>query len=133
MKREKRPRRLAWFAMDVDAFLDDPRIQEFTNREKASWALMLIRSFKTQGQMICDYQIVAEQTGTTKKEAEGLVLKLFLTGLLKQVADPRSMFDGESKRMAKEYAIAQESYDSHSDRGKKSAARNGTANLKLVK
>jgi hypothetical protein len=124
---------MAWFAMDAEAFLDDPRMQGLTNREKGAWALMLLRSFRNAGMMICDYQVVAEQSGMTKKEAESMILKLFLTGLLQQTPDGEKVFDGISPRMAKEYAIAKDSYDSHSDRGKKSAAKHGTGNLKLVK
>lgn len=133
MPKKKRPSRLAWFAMDVDAFLEDDRMQGLTNREKASWALMLIRSFRTKGMMPIDPQVVAEQTGTTKKEATDLLTKLYSTRLLVQTPDDEKVFDGMSNRMAAEYEMARQSYDRFSNMGKESAERNGINNLRLVK
>lgn len=129
-KREKRPSRLAWFAMDVDAFLEDPRMQTLTNKEKAAWALILIRSFRNRGTVITDPAIIAEQTGLTLKDAKLLVAKLFTNHIISPFPD--KPFMARSNRLTKEYERAQDAYEQYREKGIKSAKKNGTANLKLV-
>lgn len=129
-KREKRPSRLAWFAMDVDAFLEDPRMQTLTNKEKGAWALMLIRSFRNQGTVITDAAIIAEQTGLSTKDAKVLIAKLLMNHLLEPYPD--KPFLAHSHRLEKEYKRAHEAYEQYRIKGIKSAQKNGTANLKLV-
>jgi len=132
-ERPKRPSRLAWFAMDVDAFLDDPRMQCLTNKEKSAWALMLIRSFRNKGMMSVDPVIISEQTGLAKKEAEALLMKLYNSHLIVSTPPEEATFDGMSNRMAAEYEITKTAYERYSNMGQSSAEKNGTRNLKIVK
>lgn len=132
-KREKRPGRMSWFALDVVSFKDDPRMQRFTAREKSFWLCMMVNSFHTTGMMIADPAVVADLTGATLKEAEALLLKLYSTGLLVATPQGERVFDALSPRMVKEHAIAQASYGRYSKMGSSSAEKNGTANLKLDK
>ena len=129
-KREKRPSRLAWFALDVDSFLEDERTQTLTNREKSFWALMLIKSFRNKGIVITDPKIVSEITGATKTEAKTLVAKLLDTELLKPTD---KVWKATSGRLQKEYETAEEAYERFSKLGKSSAEKNGANNLRLIK
>jgi hypothetical protein len=131
MKRERRPSRLSWFAFDVDAFLDDPRMQYFTAKEKGQWALILIRSFRAGGIVITDPAIIAEQLGIKAQEARQLLAKLMsTTDLLKPTG---TLFEAISNRMNKEYIQAQQAYEVYSKKGKASAEKHGLNNLKIVK
>ena len=132
-KRPKKPSRLAWFALDVDAFLDDPRAQMLTTREKSFWLSMLVRSFRNKGMMVADPAVVADQTGATVKEVEALLSKLFSSGLMKHAPAGERVFDAVSNRMAREHENAMKAYGRFSNMGQSSAEKNGTGNLKLVK
>lgn len=125
-KRDKRPRRLAWYALDVDAFNDDPRMRVFTLRERGTWSLMLNKAFRNEGKIIASPQLVVEYTGTTIKEAKIILDKLKEQKLLIPTGAP---FEYVSPRMEKEWRIANETYDRYSKLGKKSADKNGIDNL----
>ena len=127
----KRPSRLSWFRLDVDAFLDDPRMQEFTNKERAAWALMLIRSFRNKGEIITNPYVVAEQTGLSKREAEELITKLYEEELI--IPDTGRSYRATSPRLREEYQKARESYDRYSGMGQSSAEKHGDTNLRRVK
>ena len=129
-KRDKRPSRLAWFAMDADAFLEDDRMQTLTNKEKGAWALMLIRSFRNKGVVITDPAIVAEQTGLSVKEAKLLIYKLLDNHIISPTDRP---FQATSHRLQKEYEIALEAYQRYSQMGMTSAAKHGKNNLEIVR
>ena len=130
MSRPKRPRRLAWFAMDVDAFNDDDRMVCLSIKERAQWLMMLVKAFRNKGIVITDPVIVQEQTGATSKEAKALLGKLYDQKLIIPTED---RYKAASNRMIKEYEIATEAYERFSAQGKASADKHGTANLKLVK
>jgi len=130
MSRPKRPSRLAWFALDVDAFIDDTRMIELTAKQRSAWALMLIKSFRTGGYMATGAGNIAENTGLSQKEAKELVEYLVEQKLLIKTGITAT---GYSPRMIKEVKLAQESYDRFSKMGASSAEKHGTANLKLVK
>jgi hypothetical protein len=127
-QREKRPSRLAWFAMDADAFLDDPRMQSLTNREKSFWAQMLIRSFRSAGTVMTNPVIFAEQTGATVKEAKELIVKLLTEKLL---IPTNKVYVANSPRMQKEHATAAEAYARFAELGKAGGLKR--AALALVK
>ena len=129
---KKRKARLSWFRLDVDAFLEDPRMQFLTNKEKAFWALLLIRSFRNGGVVVTSPQVIAEQTGCTQKEAKELLGKL-LDPERQLLIPSGKMYEACSPRLVEEHRIATESYERYSNLGKQSADKNGTANLKLVK
>ena len=130
-KREKRPPRLAWFALDVDAFLEDPRMSHLTKKEQAQWALILIKSFRNKGIVITDPEIISEQLNIKPKEAKALLAKLMvITDLLKPTGE---LYEAVSTRLQSEWNRAQEAYDVKSKAGKASGEKNGTANLRLVK
>jgi len=132
-KRPKRPSRLAWFALDVDAFLEDPRMQHLTNREKGAWVMMMIRSFHNKGMMSVEPNIVAEQTGLTRKETKDLLMKLYQHRLLTSTPAEERVFDAQSNRMVVEYEVALAAYEQRKYAGSKSAEKHGNTNLKLVK
>jgi hypothetical protein len=108
MKRERKQSRLKWFPFDCDAFYDDPRMQYLTAREKSFWANILIKSFRTQGIVVTDPSVIAEQTGATKREAKELIAKLLGHEILRPTA---KLFEAVSNRMAKEANKARESYE----------------------
>lgn len=129
MVREKKPSRLQWFALDVDAFLDDPRMQHLTTSEKALWALLLIKSFRNGGTIITKPEIIAEQTGCPVKTAKLLLATLYRVKLIIPIEG--EIYEAISNRMSKEWNIAKAAYDRHSNAGKASAEarleRYGTA------
>jgi hypothetical protein len=130
-KREKRPSRLAWFALDVDSFLEDPRMLHLSAKEKGQWALLLIKSFRNKGIVITDPEIISEQLGIKHQESKALLAKLMVTtDLLKPTGE---VYEAASDRMRNEWQRAQEAYNIKSKAGKTSGEKNGTANLHLVK
>ena len=118
-KREKKPGRLAWFAMDVDAFDDDPRMLTLTNKERSFWLFALIRSFHSAGKISTNPVIFAEQTGATVKEAKLLIAKLLTEGLLV----PGKVYQATSPRMAAEHAKAAEAYARYKGLGQASGEK----------
>ena len=126
-KRFKRPSRLAWFAFEPDAFNEDDRMRPFTNKEKCAWAFLLINSFRAQGFMSSDPAVISGQTGLSLKESQAMVAKLLVEQLLIPTG---KLYEAYSPRMVTEYGNAAAAYATYSNKGKKSAEKNGTANLK---
>jgi len=122
---------MAWFAMDVDAFLEDERMQTLTNREKGAWLLMLIRSFRAKGCMVDDPAIWADQTGLPLKDAVALLAKLFMTRLLVPAPSEERTYNGMSPRMRGEWQITANAYQKLSSMGAASAIKRG-CKLRLV-
>ena len=129
MSRPRRPPRMAWFAFDVDSFLENPKMRRLTPREQSFWALMLIKSFRLQGEIYATDETVAAETGATIKEASALLHKLIESGLLKQTRGLEYI----SERMRDEHAKAQAAYTRYSTMGKESSQKNGTGNLRVIK
>lgn len=116
-RKDVKPSRLCWFRLDVDAFLEDPRMQILTTREKSFWLMMITKSFRHGGRVIGDADIISDNTGATEKEADKLLIKLASCGLL--IAEG---VDGScnmvSPRMAVEHEKAVTSYKLKADAGK---------------
>ena len=129
MKKKKRPR-LAWFALDADAFLDDERTQVLTNREQGAWLLMLVKAFRRKGCIVGNLDIISEQTGLDKKESRVILDKLTQENLLIETGKQGEYY---SPRLDKEIKTAKASYERFSNMGASSAKKNGTNNLRLIK
>lgn len=128
MKRPRKQSRMQWFAMDVDAFQDDPRMRRLTTRERSFWSMMCIKSFRNEGHFTPDIDVIAGDTGSTPKEAEQLLLKLLNTGLLICI----DKVDAVSNRMVNEYAIAHAACTGASIKGTAGAAKR-YGNLSVIK
>jgi len=116
MKREKKDR-LRYFAMDVDAFLDDDRTQRLSDGEQGQWLLLLVKMWRLGGRMPDDALFISRAIGIPFKKA--LAFKAKFEGLKLLVHDGGNYL--ESPRMVKEYAIARAAYEQPRDAGRKSA------------
>ena len=116
MKRERKQSRLQWFALDADAFLEDPRMLHLSDKEKGQWLLILVKMWRSECLIPDSIQVIRNMTGCTKAEAEGLRNKLISHRLL--------IYDGNdlhSPRMDKERIVAESSYNQKVEAGKRSA------------
>jgi uncharacterized protein YdaU (DUF1376 family) len=114
-RKDAKPARLRWFALDVDAFFDDDRTRRLTTREKSFWLMICARSFRSGGRIFADADTIADDTGATTKEAEKLIIKLLATGLLQ--TEQQNSIDCYSPRMVAEYDKARKSYTFYADLG----------------
>lgn len=127
---EKKPARLKWFALHVDAFLEDPRMQHLTETQKAQWALILIKSFRNQGTIITKPEIVANQVGCKLREAKELIVTLFTSRLIIPIEN--RLYEAFSPKLSLEYEKAFSAYESSTKGGKirqENAERNESGRL----
>jgi hypothetical protein len=117
-RKDEKPSRLRWFCLDVDSFLEDPRMQHLTTREKSFWLMMITKSFRQGGKVVGDIDIISDNTGATEKEAHKLLVKLSCYGLLipEKANDINIML---SPRMVAEHQKAVGSYQIKKESGKK--------------
>jgi hypothetical protein len=122
MKCKKKDKsRLKWFRLDVDDFLDDPRMQHLTTTEKALWLLLLTKSFRNAGVVVTRPEIVAQQVGCSTKAAKALLAALFSTKLI--IPIPGQLYEATSPRMVAEYNVALAAYNQKRQAGKQRAAQ----------
>ena len=123
MVSERKQNKLQWFALHVDAFLEDPRMMHFSGREKGQWLLILVKMWRNGfvPDSIDAFKNLAE---CRNFEAESLRKKLLAHCLL--------IYEGQnliSPRLKVERQIAETAYNQKVEAGKRSAE----AKAKLLK
>lgn len=116
-KRQKK-NRYQWFAMDVDAFLEDDRVIRLSDRDQALWALLLIKMWRSKARIPDDALYLSRVLGISKNEA--IKFKNRLQELQLLIFNDAELI---SPRLMDEYNLVEEVYISAIAAGKKSAAR----------
>lgn len=119
----KRSGRLFWFALDVDAFLDDDRTIRLSDEEQGQWLLLLLKMWRLGAKMPDDALFISRAIGMSRNKA--IALKAKLEGLKLLVPDHSQSGCHYliSPKLTKEYAAATMAYEQRIEAGKLSAEK----------